>query len=69
MEIPRHWRLRKQRYSMVGGVCPQCDAKLFPMRNVCPHCGHGANELIAATMQAQPVVIPEQVLRQNVLSR
>ena len=39
MEIPRHWRLRKQRYSLVGEVCPHCDAKLFPPRDVCPECG------------------------------
>ena len=39
MEVPRHWRLKKQRYALVGEVCPHCDAKLFPPRDVCPHCG------------------------------
>jgi uncharacterized protein len=39
MEIPRHWRLKKQRYALVGETCPHCDAKLFPPRDVCPHCG------------------------------
>ncbi len=39
MENPRHWRLRKQRYSLVGEVCPHCNEKLFPPRDVCPHCG------------------------------
>lgn len=39
MEIPRHWRLKKQRYALVGEVCPHCAAKLFPPRDVCPHCG------------------------------
>jgi uncharacterized protein len=39
MEISRHWRLRKQRYALVGEVCPHCDAKLFPPRDVCPECG------------------------------
>ena len=39
MEIPRHWRLKQQRYALVGEVCPHCDAKLFPPRDVCPHCG------------------------------
>jgi len=42
MEIPRHWRLRKQRYSLVGEICPHCQAKLFPPRDVCPHCGQEA---------------------------
>ena len=39
MEIPRHWRLKKQRYALVGEVCPHCSAKLFPPRDVCPECG------------------------------
>jgi len=39
MEVPRHWRLRQQRYGLVGEVCPHCEAKLFPPRDVCPHCG------------------------------
>jgi uncharacterized OB-fold protein len=42
MEIPRHWRIRKQRYSLVGEVCPHCDAKIFPPRDVCPECGKDA---------------------------
>jgi uncharacterized OB-fold protein len=39
MEIHRHWRLRKQRYSLVGEVCPHCDEKIFPPRDICPECG------------------------------
>ncbi len=39
MDISRHWRNRKQRYRLVGEVCPHCGAKLFPPRDVCPHCG------------------------------
>lgn len=42
MEVPRHWRLRKQRYSLMGEVCPHCDAKIFPPRDVCPTCGKDA---------------------------
>ncbi|MBP1702611.1 MAG: hypothetical protein H6Q38_1718 [Chloroflexi bacterium] len=45
MEISRHWRLRKQRYSLVGEECPHCKAKLFPPRDVCPECGHEAKTL------------------------
>ena len=47
MEIPRHWRLRKQRYNLVGEVCPHCDAKLFPPRDVCPECGKDAKTAYA----------------------
>ena len=39
MEVPRHWRLKKQRYALVGEVCPHCEAKLFPPRDICPECG------------------------------
>jgi uncharacterized protein len=42
MEIPRHWRLKKQRYALVGEVCPHCEAKIFPPRDVCPNCGEEA---------------------------
>ena len=42
MEIPRHWRLKKQRYALVGEICPHCDAKIFPPRDVCPECGDEA---------------------------
>jgi uncharacterized OB-fold protein len=39
MEIPRHWRLKQQRYGLVGEVCPHCEAKIFPPRDICPSCG------------------------------
>lgn len=39
MEIPRHWRLKKQRYGLVGEICPHCQVKIFPPRDVCPECG------------------------------
>ena len=42
MEISRHWRLRKQRYGLVGEVCPHCESKIFPPRDVCPDCGKEA---------------------------
>ncbi len=39
MEIPRYWRLEQQRYGLVGEVCPHCDAKIFPPRDICLYCG------------------------------
>ena len=45
MEIPRHWRLKRQRYQLVGEVCPHCEAKLFPPRDICPECGGEAKSL------------------------
>jgi uncharacterized OB-fold protein len=45
MDIPRHWRLRKQRYGLVGEVCEHCNAKVFPPRDICPSCGEEAKTL------------------------
>ena len=42
MDIPRHWRLNKQRYALTGEICPHCSAKIFPPRDVCPECGDEA---------------------------
>ena len=41
----RSWRLKQQRYGLVGEVCPHCDAKIFPPRDVCPNCGDEAKTL------------------------
>ncbi len=38
MEIPRHWRLRQQRYNLIGEICPHCDQKMFPPRDFCLGC-------------------------------
>ncbi len=42
VEIARHWRLNAQRYSLVGEECPTCHDKIFPPRDVCPHCAEAA---------------------------
>ncbi|MBN1265736.1 MAG: Zn-ribbon domain-containing OB-fold protein [Anaerolineales bacterium] len=42
MEVPRHWRVRQQRYALTGEVCPHCDSKIFPPRDICPECGQDA---------------------------
>jgi len=33
-----NWRLREQRYQLVGNVCLNCGAKFFPPRQVCANC-------------------------------
>ena len=43
-EIPRHWRLRTQRYGLVGEICPHCETKIFPPRDICPSCESEAKE-------------------------
>jgi len=53
MEIPRHWRLKKQRYGLVGEVCLHCDHKIFPPRDVCPNCGDEARAMLNIVAQDQ----------------
>jgi uncharacterized OB-fold protein len=38
MEIARHWRLKRQRYGLVGEVCSDCGHRFFPPREKCPQC-------------------------------
>ena len=38
MEIPRHWRLKTQRYRLEGSTCPICGQVSFPPRPICPNC-------------------------------
>jgi len=38
MEIPRHWRLRAQRYRLEGSTCPICGELIFPPRPICAKC-------------------------------
>jgi hypothetical protein len=47
MEIPRHWRLKQQRYGLVGEICPHCETKIFPPRDICPACGGEAKTTYA----------------------
>ena len=49
MQVPRNWRLQKQRYSLIGEVCEHCGVKLFPPRDVCPECSHGSQTLYQFT--------------------
>lgn len=37
-EIASHWRLRDQRYQLIGKICGKCDGKIFPPREICPEC-------------------------------
>jgi uncharacterized OB-fold protein len=40
MTLASNWRTKRQRLGLVGEECPHCRTKLFPPRDVCPHC-HG----------------------------
>lgn len=43
METPRYWRLNKQKYRLIGEVCPHCEEKIFPPRDICTGIGCGKN--------------------------
>jgi uncharacterized OB-fold protein len=45
MEVSSHWRVKQQRYSLVGEECPHCAYKIFPPRDICPDCGEEAKKL------------------------
>jgi len=45
MEVSRHWRLKEQRYNLVGEVCPHCNFAIFPPRDICPSCGDQAKDM------------------------
>lgn len=45
MQVARYWRSNQQRYALVGEVCPHCEHKIFPPRDICPDCGKEARDL------------------------
>jgi uncharacterized OB-fold protein len=49
METAKHWRLKSQRYTLVGEECDNCGTKLFPPRDVCVECAAPAKELYTFT--------------------
>jgi uncharacterized OB-fold protein len=55
MEIPRHWRLKAQRYRLEGSVCPNCGQTMFPPRPLCGTC-QSTNRL-AQGMVFEPLII------------
>jgi uncharacterized OB-fold protein len=61
VEVPRNWRLKRQRYGLIGEVCPHCDGKIFPPRDVCPHCGEEARD--AFTFSGQGEVFSYTIMR------
>src|SRR5262245_47660736 len=36
--LARNWRMREQRYQLIGNSCSNCGAKFFPPRQVCTEC-------------------------------
>ena len=44
MSTPMYWQSRPHRYQLVGEICKECGARLFPPRDVCPECSKPAYE-------------------------
>jgi Rubredoxin-like zinc ribbon domain (DUF35_N) len=57
MEIPRHWRLKAQRYRLEGSVCPTCGQLSFPPRPVCAHCAAQPARITAGGLPVLPISI------------
>lgn len=38
--IAINWRLRKQRYRLIGRKCPICNITLFHFKQACQNCGY-----------------------------
>ncbi len=51
MHIPRNWRVRQQRYRLVGEICESCGRTLFPPRDTCPYCSEPAQTVRALSGQ------------------
>jgi hypothetical protein len=45
MQISQNWRMKAQRYALVGEQCPNCAHFIFPPRDVCPSCEAEAKTL------------------------
>ncbi len=55
MEVPRIWRLKAQRYRLVGSVCPTCGQVFFPPRPVCPDCNAQRAQIGGCELSELPV--------------
>lgn len=36
--VPMNWRLKRQKYNLIGTQCLTCKDHFFPPRNFCPYC-------------------------------
>lgn len=52
-KVAHDWRLRGQRYRLEGEVCNHCGEKIFPPRDICPHCKQPAKQPYAFSGQGE----------------
>lgn len=66
MQIPRHWRLREQRYNLTGTVCTRCGKVSFTPRPVCTECSQPVEteaQFVERRIPARPVAVLEPAQR------
>ena len=63
MGIPILWRTTKERYSLQGEICPECERAVFPPRRLCPYCGCAADVAEGAEEQLYELtfILPKNV--------
>ncbi|MBO9308505.1 MAG: Zn-ribbon domain-containing OB-fold protein [Chloroflexi bacterium] len=63
MHIAQDWRVKTQRYTLIGEQCPSCGQSIFPPRDICPKCGaeakteytlSGKGEVFSYTIVQEP---------------
>lgn len=59
MAIPVLWRTTKERYSLQGEVCPECERVVFPPRRLCPYCGREAHVHTEKTSYEFSFMLPQ----------
>jgi len=57
MEIPRHWRLKAQRYRLEGSICACCGQLSFPSRLVCLDCAYHPMRIASWKLPGMTTVI------------
>lgn len=55
--IARHWRLKAQRYRLLGRTCPDCHRKMFPPRAMCLYCADEIESAFPFDSQAEEMLI------------
>jgi len=57
MEIPRHWRLKQQRYQLQGDVCPACETPHFPPEGPTARPCHECGVAMRSTQEGYPYAL------------
>ena len=63
MEVPRHWRLKQQRYALVGASCTHCGAPNLAQRPVCLQCGGVIGQDTVLGHKLEPAGLPVSIAK------